>query len=224
MSQGQWFYVNKNQQRIGPVSATLLVDALRTGQISMNSLVWREGMGAWEALSQNLDAVGVPETMRVRKIQKSSNAGMWVAIIVGGGIAFIFILGILAAIALPAYQDYTVRAKVANAFHEASSAQLLVIEHLEQYKECPDNNAPDTQLPTPESYASAVIQRVDIGSLDSGNCAVQITVSDTIAPGQVSGSIYKELVDAETGEWVCYSDTIKDKYLNVDCRSGNERY
>jgi type IV pilus assembly protein PilA len=224
MSQGQWFYVDKNQRRIGPVSATLLVDALRNGQLGLESLVWREGMGAWQALSQNLDAVGVPEAMRVRKVQKSSNAAIWVIAIVVGGFFLIALVGILAAIALPAYQDYTIRAKVSSAVIEASSAQGLVLEHLDQHNECPDNNAPDTQLPTPDSYASLNVQRVDIGSLDNGNCAVQITVSDTIAPGQVSGSIYKELINEEAGQWVCYSDKIKDKYLSSDCRSGDNKY
>ena len=39
------------------------------------------------------------------------------------------IIGILAAVALPAYQDYTVRAKVSEVILAASSAKVAVAEH-----------------------------------------------------------------------------------------------
>ena len=42
----------------------------------------------------------------------------------------IAILGILAAIAIPAYQDYSVRAKVSEAINVASPAKLAVAEYL----------------------------------------------------------------------------------------------
>lgn len=38
------------------------------------------------------------------------------------------IIGILAAVALPAYQDYTIRARVSEALVEASAAKLAVTE------------------------------------------------------------------------------------------------
>ena len=38
------------------------------------------------------------------------------------------IIGILAAVALPAYQDYTIRSKVTEAFGQAASAKLAVTE------------------------------------------------------------------------------------------------
>ena len=38
------------------------------------------------------------------------------------------IIGILAAIALPAYQDYTIRSKVTEAMVQASAAKLAVAE------------------------------------------------------------------------------------------------
>ncbi|EGH14582.1 general secretion pathway protein H, partial [Pseudomonas savastanoi pv. glycinea str. race 4] len=38
------------------------------------------------------------------------------------------IIGILAAVALPAYQDYTIRSKVSEGLAQASSAKLAVAE------------------------------------------------------------------------------------------------
>jgi len=120
----QWFYVDKNQQRIGPMDANVLVDALRHGQLNLNSMVWQEGMHAWKPLSMHFDALGVPESMRVRKKEKSGNAGVWVIVLVVGGFIGIAVLGILAAIAIPAYNDYTVRAKLSGAINAATPAKV----------------------------------------------------------------------------------------------------
>lgn len=216
----QWFYVDKNQQRIGPMDASVLVDALRHGQLNLNSVVWQEGMPAWQPLSMHLDALGVPESMRVRAPAKSGNAGMWVVVVVVVGFVSIAIIGILAAIAIPAYDDYTVRAKLTGAINEASAAKLVVSEHLLQHSECPNNNVTGSQVATPESFASAGVQRIDIGALENGSCAIEMTVSDTLAPGRISGSIIFELTDPQTQQWRCYSESIEDKYLPAICRNG----
>lgn len=218
----QWYYVDKSQQRIGPMDANVLVDALRHGQLNTGSLVWQEGMPAWQPLSMHLDALGVPESLRIRKKEKSGNAGIWVVVLLVVGFVGIAVLGILAAIAIPAYDDYTVRAKLSGAINEASVAKIIVSEHLIQHSECPNNNVAETQLAKPESYASAYVQRIDLGALDNGNCAVEVTVSDKLAPGRISGSIIFELADPQTQQWRCYSESIQNKYLPASCRNGSQ--
>lgn len=218
----QWYYVDKNKQRIGPMDASVLVDALRHGQLNTNSMVWQEGMPAWQPLSMHVDALGVPESMRVRKKEKSGNAGMWIVVIVVLGFVGIAVLGILIAIALPAYQDYTVRAKLSGAINEASAAKLQVSEHFQQHKQCPSNSAAESQMPTPESYASNAVQKIDIGALENGNCAIEVKVSDTLAPGLITGSIYFELTDPQAAQWRCYSDSIQNKYLPASCRNNTQ--
>ena len=47
------------------------------------------------------------------------------------------IIGILAAVALPAYQDYTVRAKVSEVMLAASSAKVPVAEFFQTYRRMP---------------------------------------------------------------------------------------
>lgn len=216
----QWFYVDKNQQRIGPMDASVLVDALRHGQLNLNSMVWQEGMPVWQPLSMHYDALGVPESMRARKPAKSSNAGIWIIVLLVGGFIGIAVLGILAAIAIPAYDDYTVRAKLMGAINEAAPAKLAVSEHLLQHSECPNNNVSGTQLANPESYASNNVQRIDIGALPTGSCAIEMTVSDKLAPGRITGSIVFELSDPQTQQWRCYSENIQNKYLPASCRNG----
>jgi hypothetical protein len=45
-----WLYVDGGRQN-GPVSDTQLDELLRSGKISPTTLVWREGMGNWQALN-----------------------------------------------------------------------------------------------------------------------------------------------------------------------------
>lgn len=51
------------------------------------------------------------------------------------------IIGILAAIAIPAYQDYTIRAQVTEGLNLASSAKAAVSETFGSNGEWPDSNA-----------------------------------------------------------------------------------
>ena len=50
------------------------------------------------------------------------------------------IIGILAAIALPAYQDYTTRARVSEGITLASGAKTAVTEYYSAENEMPSNN------------------------------------------------------------------------------------
>ncbi len=49
------------------------------------------------------------------------------------------IIGILAAIAIPAYQDYTIRAQVAEGVNMASNVKVQVVDALVQRGRTPDN-------------------------------------------------------------------------------------
>ncbi|MBD9469193.1 RDD family protein [Pseudoxanthomonas sp. PXM01] len=46
----QWYYVDAQQQRHGPVDPRMVGDLFRDGTLGRNSLVWREGMQEWTAL------------------------------------------------------------------------------------------------------------------------------------------------------------------------------
>ncbi|HMB57800.1 MAG TPA: RDD family protein [Arenimonas sp.] len=52
MSASLWYYVDSQQQRVGPVPAEELRSAYREGRITGDSLVWRDGMAQWQPLRQ----------------------------------------------------------------------------------------------------------------------------------------------------------------------------
>ena len=52
MSTNVWYYVDRHQERQGPVDAEIIREAYRGGQIDGESLVWREGMSQWAPLKQ----------------------------------------------------------------------------------------------------------------------------------------------------------------------------
>ncbi len=82
------------------------------------------------------------------------------------------IIGILAAIAVPAYQDYVIRAQTTEAFSLASFAQPKVIEYYRQFGRFPaDNRA--AGLPAPGLIIGHYVGSV---SVDGG--AVNVTFRD----------------------------------------------
>lgn len=72
----------------------------------------------------------------------------------------IAIIGILASIALPAYRDYTIRAKVSEGIAAAAEAKTAVAEYFAVTDELPpggDNNAAGAE----QNYNSEYVDAVD---------------------------------------------------------------
>lgn len=55
----QWYYVDPQQQRHGPVSAQALVQQFQLRALDMASLVWREGMDHWQPLRNVAPELGL---------------------------------------------------------------------------------------------------------------------------------------------------------------------
>ena len=73
------------------------------------------------------------------------------------------IIGILAAIAIPAYQDYTIRAKVTEGLNLADSAKTAVAESL-QSGGMTGLKAAATVLGTPVSSATKYVKNITIST------------------------------------------------------------
>src|SRR5689334_8961232 len=71
------------------------------------------------------------------------------------------IIGILAAIALPAYQDYTIRTKVTEGLSLAGGAKLAVADSYTSNGAMPANNSA-AGLPTPTNISSKYVKSVTV--------------------------------------------------------------
>ena len=118
------------------------------------------------------------------------------------------IIGILAAVALPAYQDYTVRAKVTEVILAASAAKTGVAEAAATY-----GALPATGSYTPVNQASKYVSGV---SWDG----TTVTASGT-GDTKITGSTITmtPTLDASTSvlTWVC-GGTIDLKYRPASCK------
>lgn len=119
----------------------------------------------------------------------------------------VFPISILAAIALPAYNDYVVRAKVANVFIEADSAKLEVVEALASNQGCPSH--------VRESNDALVESFRFSGS--APDCVVTLSfAASPDTPSAIRGQAV-EWQYSSSGEWAC-SSMITAKYLPSSCR------
>ncbi|MEW8683253.1 MAG: pilin [Candidatus Thiodiazotropha endolucinida] len=119
------------------------------------------------------------------------------------------IIGILAAIALPAYQDYTIRARVTEGLSLAGSAKATVSENLS------NNNGPGAGTCLGWDNLGAT------GAVATLTCADATGVL-TITMGATAAGVSMTLTPtfgAAGTEWACaVSDAADNKYVPAECR------
>ena len=127
----------------------------------------------------------------------------------------IAIIGILAAIAIPAYQDYTVRAKVSEGLNLAGAAKLAVTETVDSTGDFAADHA-GYGLPLAASITGNNVSAVTVA--DSG----QITVEYVSLGGSASDGDTVILIptfDAGSTTWGCNTGTLISKYRPANCRN-----
>ncbi|MDI1272053.1 pilin [Polaromonas sp.] len=129
------------------------------------------------------------------------------------------IIGILAAVALPAYQDYTVRAKMSEVILAASACRTSVTETRQT------NNA--ASMPTAGNWGceSSTSTSKYVSSVQTDNFGAINVLVNTANLSQVTGSVYliPTLSGGTTGNitgWECGPSVVGiGKYLPGSCRS-----
>ena len=123
------------------------------------------------------------------------------------------IIGILAAVALPAYQDYTVRAKVSEVLLAASSGRTAVSEAVQ----VSGTGFPATLSLVLQSQTSKFVQSV---GYTQTSASVGVVTATAQGDNSISGStIILTGTAAANGQvdWVC-SGTILPKYRPQSCK------
>lgn len=121
------------------------------------------------------------------------------------------IIGILAAVALPAYQDYTARARMAEVIGMAAPAKLAVAETASSLGALADVTAANSgyTFPGATDFVSDIVITDATGEITVTSTVPNATGDLTLTPNEVAeGQL----------TWVCASAAIDAKYLPANCR------
>ena len=125
------------------------------------------------------------------------------------------IIGILAAIAIPAYQDYTIRSQVSEGMSLGSGAKTALAEFFNNRGTFPSSNT-SAGLAASGDITGNYVDDVNVGS-PAGVVTVQYG-NDANAAIQGDTLLLSATTSAGSVSWTCKSTTIDSKYLPTNCR------
>lgn len=227
MSKTVWFYADASRQQQGPVDSDTLAQLHAGGRIDAHTLLWREGLTGWQALATLGDelpwvrdalaksptpppmpnAVPVPAPA---KAGMSRGAGCALAVGVAVVVA-VPLLGILAAIAIPAYQDYTHRALLMQHIVSAQPIKLRIAEAYQRDGACPNDIGLQSE-DVPDGFSE-----VWVGRFEDGTCGAQFTFDHIERLPKVEGKKLWFWLDESGTGWKCSSD-LENRILPANCR------
>ena len=128
------------------------------------------------------------------------------------------IVGILSAIAIPAYQDYTIRAKVTEIMQMAGTCKTSITEYFQSQGTFPKSPVAGCSNQSSVNAATPLVD--DNTGVVTINAAGKL---NTQLAGSGSGTTLKftpVVVGATIKSWDCATDTtINPKYLPANCRA-----
>ena len=129
-----------------------------------------------------------------------------------GGVSTIAIVGIVAAIAIPAYADYSTRAQVAEGLNLASGLKAAVAEYYVENGRFPGATEA-AQLSMPQAAA----RYVESVTVQAGNGWIVIDYRGEVAETGGQVILVPNVAAGGSIDWSC-SGTFLDKHLPAVCR------
>ena len=130
------------------------------------------------------------------------------------------IIGILAAVALPAYQDYTVRAKVTEGLTLASSAKLAVAENASNGKNFDSGWVAPTATAAVSSLAIAAANGQITITYTAAAGGGDIVMTPTAGGAALAGTASASTVPtAGSVAWSCTGGSLLAKFRPAQCRA-----
>ncbi|KAF1708829.1 competence protein [Pseudoxanthomonas kalamensis DSM 18571] len=120
------------------------------------------------------------------------------------------IIAILAAIALPAYQDLTVRARVSEALVFAGAAKAAVTENI--------SNQNALNASACSGVTSLAAATANLASFDCAGNGV-LTATTTAAAGSVTLTLTPAFGADEPVTWTCERTAGENKHVPAECRT-----
>lgn len=233
-----WHYVDGNGDRQGPVTKAQLVLLHQDGQLAADTQVQPAEGGDWQRLDQVIahqDAIApaAPFTTTppplppppaptatpaasapVAATRSAGPSGWALAGIISGllGLFLLVMLGILSAIAFPAYQDYKLRARTSEVLWNLASLQARIVSYRTTEGRCPEDGD--------DAFADETdgigLSELRVGNFDDEMCGIEGTL---MAPehAALDGKLLWLDYDPESGRWQCSSE-VDDRFLPTHCR------
>ncbi len=123
----------------------------------------------------------------------------------------VFMIGILAAIAIPAYQDFNIRARVAEGMALGREYKMQVEAYAIQNQQWPQSNA---DISVMESFVNSGVATISVG--EGG--VVTITYTGTEQINGKSVTLSPSIDDENMIFWVCEGAGLDSRYLSEHCR------
>lgn len=115
------------------------------------------------------------------------------------------IIGILAAVAIPAYQDYTIRARVTEGIGFAAAAKTSVAEYYVSQGEMPGDA---TEAGFSTDVSTEIVQGLSYTFTDTSEGYIDVSFND------LGG-------DADAGELIRFTGTGSGQGVTWDCATGS---
>lgn len=227
-----WFHATPGGGRNGPMRADDLVRLFQAGRVHGATPVWREGMADWVPLASvamTLGLTAMPPPLPRAPSQPPPRHGLhwiWIVVLVLAGLA-VPVLAILAAIALPAYNDYRIRSGIVQVVADSAPLRMAVARSHAETGTCPATGAAlrsGASLPPDASMAGVVapllahphIGGVWTGPGADGRCDVRIDL-EGFNRSDIDSTRLDWSLDLSSGAWTCLG-TADARHLPASCR------
>lgn len=146
----------------------------------------------------------------------------------------IAIIGILAAIAIPQYQDYVIRSKVSEGLSLSAAAETAIAETYQSIGRFPGNSNVSYGLPADTSISGTYVKQIDVvaGNVRGTGGAIEITYDTSVLPQLTAKDVLAITPFTLSGsiEWACgnaklpdgnksnINTSVPNKYLPPNCR------
>lgn len=230
-----WYYAAHEASPQGPVSEADLRRMLDSDQLPAATLIWRDGMAAW--LRADHPAVAwhqapppppalpalptVPAPVpAARPAPVSMPTGQRTALLIllaACALVFaVFVLGILAAIALPAYRQYVSASHVSQRLQALEPVQDAMVAHHRIHGQCPTADS-DSMTATLAGADTPGISELTAVTAINGHCGLSMVLDGLHRDEQQTPArLWLEYVPGQS-QWICRS-TLRDTQLPRRCR------
>jgi type II secretory pathway pseudopilin PulG len=136
----------------------------------------------------------------------------------GHSTSAVAIVAILAAIAIPQYQDYVTKAKFSEAMTIADGLKTPVAEYVARHGRCPGNG--EGGIAAPAGYVGRYVASARVGG-HAPHCTITARFKNAPAvPAALAGKrvVFTTSRHGNGTSWTCRAPAVADKYLPLACR------